>query len=88
MHLGDSNGGFGDKLRCHAGPFQVVERVSNAQYKVQGSDRIPVIIHAAKLLKYRLSYADINGQGHLAASAVGAAQARLFRYNGSFDVEV
>lgn len=81
IHLGDSNGGHGDRYRCHAGPFKIKERISNSQYKVYGADRKEVVVHAAKLLKYKFTYSDLAGQGRLAASAVGAAEARLLRYN-------
>jgi hypothetical protein len=87
VHLGDSNGGMGDKFRCHAGPFQVVRRISNAQYIIQGADKLPVTVHAAKLMRYNFSYADLYGYARLASSAVGAAQSRLFRFQNSLDIE-
>ena len=87
VHLGDSNGGMGDKFRCHAGPFRVVRRIANAQYLIAGADKIEVTVHAAKLLRYNFSYADLLGYGRLAPSAVGAAQSRLFRFQKSLDVD-
>ena len=82
VHLGNSNGGHSIKLRSHAGPFEVVSRPSNANYIVQGGDGRGVLIHAAKILIYQPTFADLRGVGVLAPSAVGAALSRLFTYRG------
>lgn len=80
IHLGNSNGGHSTKHRCHAGPFEVVGRLSNSSYTVQGADLTPVVVHAAKLLAYVPTYADMVGGGRLASSAVGAAESRLLHF--------
>lgn len=80
LHLGDSNGGYSDKTRCHAGPFEVVAQVSTSNYSIKGADEEVVTVHVYKLVPYQPTMADIMGYGCLAPSAVGAAQARLFGY--------
>ncbi len=81
LHLGDSNGAYSTKTRCHAGPFKVLRSVSSSHYMICGADSIPVTVPTVKLITYCPSLADLLGHGNLAASAVGAAEARLLQYN-------
>jgi len=81
VHLGDSNGGISTKVRCHAGPFKVTTRIDSCTYKISGEDGIEIAVSGRKLLDYKPSLADMLGTNSLAASAVGAAEARLLSYN-------
>jgi hypothetical protein len=83
LQLGDSNGGFVIKNRCHAGPFKVIRRVSNSNYLIAGGDEEAVMVHGFKLCTYVPTLADVNGTSVLAASAVGAAQARLLNFENN-----
>ena len=80
LGLGDSNGGFMVKNRCHAGPFKVLRRPSTTQYIICGGDERPVNVHGFRLYPYTPTLADALGNGSLAASAVGAGQARLLEF--------
>ena len=83
LRLGDSNGGFMIKNRCHSGPFDVVRRPSTTQYFIAGGDGVPVLVHGYRLLEYTPTLADVLGNSGLAASAVGAAQARLLYFEAN-----
>ena len=78
--LGDSNGGVTRKNRAHAGPFKVIHRESEANYVIAGADEKEVTVHGFHLVEYTPSLADMRGDNTLAATAVGAAQARLFNF--------
>jgi hypothetical protein len=80
LHLGDSNGHYTTKSRCHAGPFKVLNRVSSSSYSICGADSVPVIVAAVKLNHYVPTIADMLGNGSLAASASGAAWARVLQF--------
>lgn len=80
LELGDGNGGWIIQNRAHAGPFEVLERVSESNYSICGGDRIPVIVHGYKLFPYTPSNADMLGNGCLTSTAVGAAANRLYGY--------
>ena len=80
----NSNGGYSDKSRCHAGPFKVVQQLSTSRYVIAGGDGIEVTVSAFKLLPYQPTKADLRGQGCLAPSAVGASQSRLIGYEDKY----
>jgi hypothetical protein len=78
---GDSNGNLSKFLsttRCHGGPYQIVSIPTRDNFGVCGADKIEVIVHRAKLMKYIPSSADVLVGIGLAASAVGAAHSRVF----------
>jgi hypothetical protein len=79
--LGDSNGGVTRKNRSHSGPFRVISRTSTANYVIAGADEKEVTVHGFHLVEYTPSLADMRGVNSLAATAVGAAQARLFNFH-------
>ena len=85
LQLGDSNGGVMIKNRAHAGPFKIVRRASTTTYTITGADAREVVVHGFRLGAYRPTLADIFGNSTLAASAVGAAQARLLYYEQAPD---
>ena len=79
VRLGEANDNMGkNKLRTHAGPFEVVRQENESSYVVKGADGTEVSIHINKLIKYQPSIADITGTMTLAPSALGAALARWY----------
>ena len=80
LTLGDSNGGFMIKNRCHGGPFKVIKRLSSSSYLICGADEVPVKVSACRVGPYVHTLADVLGSTGLAASALGAAQARLMNF--------
>jgi hypothetical protein len=80
--LGDSVPLGMSKAKAHAGPYVVSHIINSSNYAVAGADNIPVPVHVNKLLPFSPSAADISGSigSSLAASAIGAAEARIFAH--------
>ena len=76
LSLGDSNGGFTMKNRCHVDPILISSRPSTSSmlFVVCGGDERAVMVHAYMLYEYVPSLADVFGNNALASSAVGAGQ--------------
>jgi transposase InsO family protein len=67
---GSSTSDTSAKLLAHAGPFQVVDRISAQDYLICGADGIPCWVSAFRLAKFEGRYSTLAGFG-LAPSALG-----------------
>ena len=76
----NSNEQTSNKLRNHAGPFEIVQQESSYSYLICGADREAVPVHPNKLVKYTPSLADLNGTDKLFPSARGAALDRFLHF--------
>jgi transposase InsO family protein len=81
VSLGDSVQSLShQKAKMHAGPFEIVSRLTGSNFVVRGADGVEIAIHINKLLPYEPCTADLVGAGSLAPSAMGAAEARVFAH--------
>ncbi len=68
------------KSKMHAGSFKISVKLSGNNFAVKGADGVEVAVHVNKLLPYSPCKADLVGNGTLAASAMGAAEARVLAH--------